>query len=54
MSTFVSAPLPEHSPSPTPERAVYGFVLYLLSTVAFFVYILWLAVPDSILQVKST
>jgi hypothetical protein len=29
-------------------------VLYLLSTVAFFVYILWLAVPDSILQVKST
>ena len=51
MSTVVTTPLPEHSPSPTPERAVYGFVLYLLSTVAFFVYVFWLVVPDSILQV---
>ena len=33
---------PDHSPSPTPERAVYGFVVYLLSTGAFLCYILWL------------
>jgi hypothetical protein len=46
-----STRVPEHSPSPTPERAVYGFVLYLLSTVFFFVYVLWLVVPDYILQV---
>jgi phosphatidylinositol glycan class P protein len=46
-----STRVPEHSPSPTPERAVYGFVLYLLSTVFFFIYVLWLTVPDYILQV---
>jgi len=52
MSTIAAPALPEHSPSPTPERAVYGFVLYLLSTAIFFVYCLWLAVPDSVLQVS--
>jgi hypothetical protein len=54
MSSSIEGPqLPEHSPSPTPERAVYGFVLYLLSTVAFIVYCLWLAVPDFVLQVSA-
>ncbi len=31
--------LPEHNPSPTTERAVFGFVLYLLSTAAFLFYL---------------
>ena len=29
----------EHSPSPVPERAIYGFVLYLLTYVAFGMFI---------------
>ncbi|XP_005089042.1 phosphatidylinositol N-acetylglucosaminyltransferase subunit P [Aplysia californica] len=37
----------EHSPSPTPERAVYGFVFYLASFVGFVVYIVWAYVPDA-------
>ena len=41
---------PDHSPSPTPERAVYGFVMYLLSTGAFLSYILWLIVPEDIFE----
>ena len=47
---MTSVTLPEHSPSPMPERAVYGFVLYLLSTAAFLIYLLWLIVPDDILR----
>lgn len=41
---------PDHSPSPTPERAVYGFVVYLLTTGAFLCYILWLIIPSDILE----
>ena len=41
---------PDHSPSPTPERAVYGFVVYLLTTAAFLCYILWLVIPEAIFE----
>lgn len=34
------------SPSPTPIRAIYGFVLYLAAYVIFVVYVVWAYVPD--------
>jgi len=42
--------VPDHSPCPTPKRAVQGFVVYLLSTVAFALYLVWLLVPEQVLQ----
>ncbi|XP_045196630.1 phosphatidylinositol N-acetylglucosaminyltransferase subunit P-like isoform X2 [Mercenaria mercenaria] len=35
------------SPSPTPVRAIYGFVLYLAAYVIFVVYVVWAYVPDT-------
>ena len=40
----------QHNPSPTPERAVYGFILYCLATAAFGLYLIWLFLPEEILQ----
>ncbi len=40
----------EHSPAPTPVRAVYGFVFYLLGYSALAVYLLWAIVPDHLLE----
>lgn len=42
--------MPEHSPAPTPHRAVYGFAWFLLFKTLFFVYLIWAFVPDSILE----
>ena len=41
---------PDHSPCPTPKRAVQGFVVYLLTTAAFALYLVWLVVPEEVLR----
>lgn len=42
--------MPEHTPAPTPSRAVYGFVLYLGFSTAFALYFVWAVIPDSVLH----
>ncbi|XP_017874252.1 PREDICTED: phosphatidylinositol N-acetylglucosaminyltransferase subunit P [Drosophila arizonae] len=37
--------MPEHTPAPTPHRAIYGFAFYILFTVLFFVYVAWAFLP---------
>ncbi|XP_019879479.1 phosphatidylinositol N-acetylglucosaminyltransferase subunit P [Aethina tumida] len=38
--------MPEHTPAPTPSRAVYGFVLYLSFKLFFILYVIWAVVPE--------
>lgn len=38
--------MPQHTPAPTPTRAVYGFVMYLSFEIFFIIYLIWAIVPD--------
>ncbi|KAH8312132.1 hypothetical protein KR044_009513 [Drosophila immigrans] len=40
--------MPEHSPAPTPHRAIYGFAFYILFTVLFFIYVGWAYLPEEL------
>ncbi|XP_001663523.2 phosphatidylinositol N-acetylglucosaminyltransferase subunit P [Aedes aegypti] len=42
--------MPEHTPAPTPSRAIYGFCLFLLFKTLFILYVLWAFIPTSILD----
>lgn len=42
--------MPEHTPAPTPARAVYGFALFLLFKTLFIVYVIWVYVPQHFLE----
>ncbi|KAI4464596.1 phosphatidylinositol n-acetylglucosaminyltransferase subunit p [Holotrichia oblita] len=37
----------EHTPAPTPNRAVYGFILALSSKLLFTIYVLWAVIPET-------
>ncbi|XP_039970914.1 phosphatidylinositol N-acetylglucosaminyltransferase subunit P [Bactrocera neohumeralis] len=37
--------MPEHTPAPTPHRAVYGFGFYLLFLTLFILYVMWALLP---------
>lgn len=39
--------MPEHTPAPTPNRAVYGFILALSSKLLFTIYLLWAVIPEA-------
>lgn len=41
--------MPEHTPAPTPHRAIYGFAFFVLCAAICVVYMCWALVPQSVL-----
>lgn len=41
--------MPEHTPAPTPHRAIYGFAMFVFCLALFICYIIWAFVPDETL-----
>lgn len=41
--------MPEHTPAPTPHRAIYGFAFFVLCAALCAVYMCWALVPQSVL-----
>lgn len=41
--------MPEHTPAPTPHRAIYGFAMFVFFLALFVWYLIWAIVPDAIL-----
>lgn len=46
MRATVISKMPEHTPAPTPSRAVYGFAMYFSFRLFFFLYLIWALVPE--------
>ncbi|ETN60133.1 phosphatidylinositol glycan, class P [Anopheles darlingi] len=42
--------MPEHTPAPTPGRAIYGFALFLLFKTLFALYVVWAFVPTAVFE----
>jgi len=42
--------MPEHTPAPTPHRAVYGFAVFLMFKTLLILYLFWAFVPDDFLE----
>ncbi|XP_066143166.1 cGMP-dependent protein kinase 1-like isoform X2 [Euwallacea fornicatus] len=38
--------MPKHTPAPTPNRAVYGFSLFLSFNISFLLYLIWAIIPE--------
>ncbi|XP_055598469.1 phosphatidylinositol N-acetylglucosaminyltransferase subunit P-like [Uranotaenia lowii] len=42
--------MPEHTPVPSPSRAIYGFAMFLLFKTLFILYVLWAFIPTKFLD----
>jgi phosphatidylinositol N-acetylglucosaminyltransferase subunit P len=51
-TTTTKINMPEHTPAPTPSRAIYGFILFLLFKTLFIIYVFWAFLPEEFLRTK--
>lgn len=51
-SAIIERNMAEHTPVPTPHRAVYGFALFLFFKTLFILYLFWAFVPENIIEEK--